>query len=87
MATHGHIGGPVALVATLSDRLKLGVGIRRGQLRQRRLDQPLHDQVGVAPVWGSRVSVILRRQAKMASVIHAGQHQCILARAEQLDHR
>ena len=49
------------------------------------LKQPLRDDIGKPPVGGSRVRVVLDREAKVSLYRLSGTFQNVFARADQLD--
>jgi hypothetical protein len=64
----------------------LGV-IGRGAAGQGGLQEAVGDEVGVAPVGGSRVGVVAHGEAEVARRLVSGEVDRVLARSQELDHR
>jgi hypothetical protein len=61
------------------------VGVRDRPAGERRADEPLRDQVGIASVRGRRVRILAHREAEVADDALARERREVLAAAEQLD--
>ena len=59
--------------------------VRRCRAGQRRLEQPLRDQVGITPIGRGRVGVVLHGQPEVPGPLFAGPLEGVLPGAEQLD--
>ena len=79
--------GVFALGAVLGDGGQLVVRVRRRRVGERRLDEPLRHEVGVAAVRRGRVRVVVRRQTEVAAGILARQVERVDAGSHQLDDR
>lgn len=79
------LGGVLGFGAVLGERRQFIGFIGPGMSRQRRFQQTLGDQIGVAAVRGSGVSIILDRQAEVPGRAGSRKFDDVFPGAQELD--
>ncbi len=81
------LGGVLLLRAVLAELRQLVHRVGRRLFTERRLEQAVGDEIGIAAVRRRGVGVVLDRQAEVSRRIAARRISHVLARPQQLDHR